>query len=274
MLRSEFLDLFAHTHPVIGMVHLKPLPGSPRYSGNRNAILETALAEAQALEENSVSAILVENFGDAPFYPGDVPAETIAAMTTVVQFLKSKCTVPVGVNVLRNDGYAAMAIACATGACFIRINVLSGGAVTDQGVISSDAHRITRLRQYLGAEVKIFADVHVKHATPLGNTPIEQAANELFERALADAVICTGAETGGKLNMVELAKLREQLPDRPFIAGSGVSAENVASIFELADAAIVGTYFKRDGKVANPIDPGRVKKLSIMLSQTNRNDNE
>ncbi|MFQ5628236.1 MAG: BtpA/SgcQ family protein [bacterium] len=261
MLRSEFHNFFAHTKPVIGMVHLKPLPGSPRYSGNRDEVFQAALADARTLEENGIPAILVENFGDAPFYHSQVPAETIAAMSAVVQFLKIQCNIPIGVNVLRNDGYAAMAIACTTGAGFIRINVLSGSAVTDQGIISSDAHRIARLRRNLGADVKIFADIHVKHAMPLGNIPIKQAANELFERARADAVICTGAETGSSLNMNELARLREYLPERPFVAGSGVTAANVTSIFELADAAIVGTYFKVDGKVNNPVDPERVQRF-------------
>lgn len=261
MNRSEFHQLFASTKPVIGMVHLEPLPGSPLFSGNRDEIFEAAMADVKALEQGGVSAILVENFGDAPFFPDRVPAETVACITAILQYLKSKSNLPFGVNVLRNDGYAAVAIAAATGVQFVRVNVLSGAAVTDQGIISSNAHNIARLRRNLGVDVKIFADVQVKHATPQGAIPIEQAATELFERALADALICTGAATGSTINLEELAALRKQFPNRPLIAGSGVTAENAKAIFELADAAIVGTYFKVDGKVSNPVDPERVRSM-------------
>lgn len=261
MLRSEFHQMFASAKPVIGMVHLKPLPGSPLYSGHRDEIFEAARADVQALEQGGVAAILVENFGDAPFFPDRVPAETVAFIAAIIQYLKSNCNLPFGVNVLRNDGYAAVAIAAATGAQFVRINVLSGAAVTDQGIISSNAHHIARMRRNLDAEVKIFADLQVKHATALGIIPIELAATELIERALADAVICTGAATGSAVNLEELAALRKQFPNRPLIAGSGVTAENAAAIFDFADAAIVGTYFKVDGKVSNPVDPERVRAM-------------
>ncbi len=248
------------------MVHLKPLPGSPRFSGSISSVLEVAERDVRALETGGVGAIMIENFGDAPFYPGSVPAETVAAMSAMVQHIKTITKLPLGVNVLRNDGYAAMAIAAATGAAFIRVNVFSGAAVTDQGIIASDAHRIVRLRKNLGAEVKIFADVHVKHATPLGDTPIEQAAEELIERGCADALICTGAMTGKSVDVGVLQKLREHLPSAPLIAGSGVTPENVGEVFQYADAAIVGTYFKKSGDVREAVDVERVKKLTKVLS--------
>lgn len=260
-------DLFGNAPAIIGMVHLKPLPGAPRASESMAAIFEAARADAVALEKGGVSAILLENFGDAPFYPDAVPPETVSAMAAIAQQVKNRINVPLGINVLRNDGEAALAIAHAVGAQFIRVNVLAGSAVTDQGVISSQANSILRLRKNLQAEVKILADVHVKHATPLGAQPIEQAASELFERALADAVIVTGSATGARIDLDTLQRVRRALPDRYLIAGSGVTAENAAQILQLADAAIVGTYFKADGKVGQPVQPDRVTTLTSKLKR-------
>src|SRR5690606_2253475 len=151
---------------IIGMVHLLPLPGAPRWAGSLDEVRERALADARALEAGGVDGIIVENFGDAPFHPDAVPAETIAAMTALTTGVVRAVGLPVGVNVLRNDAAAALAVAAAAGARFIRVNVHTGAMLTDQGWITGRAHETLRLRARIAPTVAIAADVLVKHATP------------------------------------------------------------------------------------------------------------
>ena len=164
---------------LIGVVHLPPLPGAPRYSGDLS--LESAVRDAGQLEHAGFDSLIVENFGDVPFYPDDVPATTVAAMTRAVLAIQDNVSIPVGLNVLRNDGRAALGIAAVVGASFIRVNVFTGTMTTDQGAISGRAAEITRLRAQLGAEVAIYADVLVKHAVPPPGVTMEQAVADAVE---------------------------------------------------------------------------------------------
>lgn len=261
MNRAAFFDLFGTRRVVIGMVHVQPLPGSPRYAGNREQVFERALADARTLERGGADACIIENFGDAPFYPNRVPAETVAAMAAVAQHIRAHCRVPLGINVLRNDGCAAVAVAAAAGAQFVRVNVLAGAAVADQGILVAGAHEVVRLRRHLDPEIKIFADLRVKHASPLGTTSLPQAARELVDRALADAVIVTGAATGAEPDPEHMSALRRVLADTPLLAGSGMTAANAAAYFRFADGAIVGTSLKRGGCVTGPVDLRKIKSF-------------
>src|SRR3972149_5579610 len=152
---------------LIGMVHLGPLPGSPRWDGSMERVVEAALADATALVGGGMDALLVENFGDAPFSPGRVEPATVAAMTAVAAELRRALPqAPLGVNVLKNDARAALAVAAAVGARFIRVNVHAGAVLSDQGVIQSDAYATLRDRRLLGADVRIFADAGGNTAVP------------------------------------------------------------------------------------------------------------
>src|SRR5262249_4211077 len=153
---------------IVGMVHLLPLPGAPRYGGDLEAVLRRAREDAEALVAGGVDGVMVENFGDAPFYPERVPPETVAAMTRAARAVVEVVSVPVGVNVLRNDAAAALAIAGVVGASFIRVNVHTGAMWSDQGLLQGRAHETLRQRRALGARVLILADVLVKHAVPPG----------------------------------------------------------------------------------------------------------
>ena len=150
---------------LIGMVHLAPLPGSPRWRGSMAEVIDGALADARALVEGGLDALLVENFGDAPFAPGRAEASTVAALSVVAGAIRAAWpAMPLGINVLRNDARSALAVACATGAVFVRANVHAGAVVADQGSLQSDAYATLRERRLLGADVAIFADVQTKHA--------------------------------------------------------------------------------------------------------------
>ena len=209
-----------------------------------------------------VDGLLVENFGDRPFFPRSVPPETVAAMALAVAAVRRVAgALPVGVNVLRNDARSALGLCAATGARFLRVNVHCGAMVTDQGLLQGAAHRTLRERARLAPDVSILADVHVKHAAPLGSIPIATAARDLVERGLADAVIVTGDATGVAPDHDDLERVREAIGSAPLIAGSGVRRETVAAYCSRVDGVIVGTDLKREGRIGEPVDPSRVREL-------------
>ena len=190
--------LFGASKVLIGVAHLPPLPGSPRWGGSMEAVLARAQEDALALAEGGAGAVILENFGDTPFATGPVGPHTLAAMSLAVQAVKDAVGLPVGINVLRNDGQAALAIAAVTGARFVRVNVHYGVMAADEGIIQGKAAETLRYRRSLGVHtaVKIFADVLVKHAQPMGSPGISHVARETVQRGLADAIIVTGPATG------------------------------------------------------------------------------
>jgi len=257
--RESFASRFA-PRAIFGMVHLKPLPGSPLFAGSVDRVIDAALADARAIVDGGCDGIVFENFGDRPFFKSGVEAVTIAAMTRIIAEVMRAVRLPFGVNVLRNDAAAALAIASATGAAFIRINVHTGVMITDQGTIEGDAAATLRLRARLAPDVAIFADHFVKHALPPPGADAAQAAKDLRHRGLADAVIVSGAETGAAPGADRLLRLREALPDAPLLLGSGLSDSN-APAFGEADGAIVGTAIKRGADVDAPVERQRVERI-------------
>ncbi len=253
---------------LIGVVHLLPLPGAPLYGGALEGVIEAALRDARALAEGGSDALLVENFGDTPFLPGRVAPETVAAMALVLAEVRRALPtpMPVGVNVLRNDARSALGLCVATGASFLRVNVHAGAAVTDQGLIEGRADQTLRMRAALGSAAAILADVQVKHASPLGASDLAEAARELVERALADALLVTGAATGTPPDPERVACVREAIGPRvPLLVASGVDEDNAAELCSAADGAIVGTALKEGGDVHAPVDPERVRALRRAL---------
>lgn len=240
------------------MVHLGALPGAALFGGSLDAVIEAAVKDANALIAGGCDGVTFENFGDRPFRK-HVEAETIAAMTRVITDVSRDLRVPFGVNVLRNDAHAALAIAAATGAAWIRINIHIGAMLTDQGIIEGQAADTVRRRAMVAPNVLIFADHMVKHATPIGIVDETQMARDLRDRGLADAVIISGAETGAPASIERLARTREAV-EAPILVGSGLTPENAAGYAD-ADGAIVGTSVKRDGSVDMPVDPMRVERL-------------
>jgi membrane complex biogenesis BtpA family protein len=247
--------------PVIGMIHLPPLPGSPRFAGNLDAIHERILHDARALQAGGVHGLMIENFGDIPFYPGRVPAYVVAQMTAMAGEVRRAVNLPLGINVLRNDGLSALAVAIAAGAQYIRVNVLSGARVTDQGVIQGIAHDLLRARAILQADhIQIFADVDVKHSAALAERPIVDEVDDTIHRGLADALIVSGAGTGKPTDLAKLRTVKQAAGEVPVFIGSGVTAATIGS-FEHANGFIVGTAFKEGGDVSNLVEVQRVREL-------------
>ena len=243
------------------MVHLRALPGSPRWAGSMDELTRAALDDARALADGGADALLVENYGDVPFAAGRVDAATVAGMAVVIAELRKAVPLPIGVNVLKTDALSALAVAAATGARFIRVNVHVGAVVADQGLLQSNAHDTLRYRRLLGADVKILADVQAKHGVPLAPVPIEQEARDCVSRGLADGLVVSGAATGEPTPMGDVKRVRGAVADMPLLVGSGVTVETVAELLSVADGVIVGTAVKRDGRLANPVDPERVRRL-------------
>lgn len=251
--------------PIVGMVHLDPLPGSPGFEGDRRTVREQAVADARALIAGGVDAVLVENFGDAPYYPDEVPRHVVADLAATARELRRAVDCPVGVNVLRNDAEAAVAVAAATGGSFVRVNVHTGARATDQGVVAGRAHETVRLRDRIGAGVAVLADVAVKHSAPVGDRDVAAIAEEAVDRGLADGLIVSGPATGEAADADELEAVvdaRDEADrDVPVLVGSGVTPENVSGLFDIADGVIVGTALKVDGETTNPVDADRVTAL-------------
>jgi hypothetical protein len=246
---------------VIGMVHLRALPGSPRWGGSMGAVIDAALADARALAEGGVDALLVENHGDVPFSAGRVDAATVAGMAVAIAEIGKVVSLPAGVNVLKTDALSALAVAAATGARFVRVNVHVGAVVADQGLLLSGAHDTLRYRRLLDLDIKILADIQVKHGMPLAPIPIELEARDCAARGLADGLVVSGVATGAPTALDDLKRVRDAVPEVPILVGSGATAETAAELLSVADGLIVGTAVKRDGVLANPVETSRVRRL-------------
>jgi uncharacterized protein len=252
---------------LIGVVHLLPLPGSPRWQGNFEQLIEFAVNDADSYERGGADAVFIENFGDVPFTKSSVAPETIAALAAAGRAIRAKIKLPIGFNVLRNDARAALALSAACGGNFIRVNIHTGAMLTDQGLIEGDAYETLRYRDRISPGTQILADVHVKHAVTLGNWPLDMAARDTLERGLADALIVSGTGTGEATKVSDLETVRRACPTAKILLGSGVTAENVRN-YSQADGFIVGSSLKTEGKLANPVDPQRVVKLVKAMRAT------
>lgn len=260
-LKNPALNLKQNPPLLIGVVHLRPLPGSPRWDGDMTALISAAVRDAEAYEVGGADAVVVENFGDIPFTKGPVPPETVAAMAVAGCAVRRAVSLPIGFNVLRNDAHTALALCAACGGSFIRVNVHTGAMVTDQGVIEGQAFSTLRLRASLCSSVKILADVHVKHAAPLAPLLIEIAARDTLERGLADALIVSGTGTGVAADLADVERVRAACPSSVVLIGSGITVKNAGSFLSHASGVIVGTSLKKPGGILQPVDVRRVSAL-------------
>jgi membrane complex biogenesis BtpA family protein len=255
----------------IGVVHLAPLPGSPGFGGDLAAVIQRAVREGELIEGAGLGAIIVENYGDLPFYRDRVGPETIASMAIVSREVRRACRVPVGVNVLRNDYEAALAIAGTCGCEFVRINILVGAYVTTEGMIEGNPARVSRLRERLAPEAMIFADILVKHAYPLAATGIGDDALDVVERGGADCVVVTGPRTGSPTSAGDLKTVRSVLEGAgmmvPIFVGSGVGPANAENLLKLSDGFIVGSYIRKGGRAGAEVDPERVGEIGKVLKE-------
>ena len=254
------LNIFKVEKPIIGVIHLPPLPGSPLYKGNLHNIIDRALTDSHLLEQGGIDGLIIENFGDKPYKIRVKEPETIAALTLIAYKVKERVRIPIGISLLRNSGPEALAIAHTVGAEFIRVNAYGEVLISPEGILEPVAREVQELKSKLGADVKIFADILCKHTSPLHSIELEDLVHDLTHRCLADAIIVSGRRTGIPPNVNLLEKIRSYT-NKPILIGSGLTKENIREYWDLADGFIVGTYFKINGVTENPIDEKRVKEF-------------
>ena len=253
---------------LLGVVHLPALPGAPSYGGKLEAVRQSMRRDLLALKRGGAHAVIMENFGDAPFAAESAGPAAVACLTSLACEARTLFPGPLGINLLRNDGLGAMAIAAAAGADFIRVNVLVGARLADQGVLNGIAEKLLRFRRRIGADrIRIFADVDVKHSAPLApGYTLEDEARDAWERGGADALILSGAGTGHGTDPDHVRRAHTSAPSAPLLLGSGTTLDNLADYLPEASGFIVGTALKRSGK----IDPARVRAFVRALARTGR----
>lgn len=262
--------LFPVDKPVIGTIHLAPLPGSPQYTGDQfSEILMRALSDAKGYVDGGVDGLIVENSGDLPFLkPQDIGPETVAFMTEVTSAVVRSCAVAVGVNCLANAVVPAISVAAASSAAFVRANQWVNAYVANEGYVEGAAASATRFRRSVSAtHVRVLADVHVKHGSHaiVADRSVEEQARdaEFFD---ADVLVATGSRTGEATSTDEVKRVGA-LTSLPVIVGSGLTASNVTALFSVADGAIVGSSLKVDGSWWNLVDQRRVEDLMQRVSK-------
>jgi len=268
---KDINEFFKNEKPIIGMLHLLPLPGSPIYDGQGlKKVIDRALKEAEALVDGGVDALEVENYNDPTYFPNNAPSETIAALSIVAHEIhKAFPDTTLGICLLA-DPEGSIAIAHSSGAKFVRATFFTEASVDVSGLALRKPHQIMRYRKFLDPSIKLFADVHIKHSAPLAMRPIEESA---YDAAyfLADGVIISGKHTGFATPVDDVKKVRSVLPNYPIFIGSGTRKENVKELLEYATGCVVGTSFKYDGNTENTVDPSRVKEFIKIVEEVRKN---
>lgn len=252
-------SLFSHSKPVIGVIHVGALPGTPRSSQTISELITSARNEAKLYRECGVDGVIVENMHDVPYLRGEVGPEIIAAMTAVATEVKHECGLPVGVQLLAGANIEAMAVAHAADLDFIRAEGYAYAHVADEGLIQASAAKLLRYRKMIGAtRVQVWADVKKKHAAHAITADVSLGETaETIEFMGADCVIVTGSATGKPPNFADVQEAKSHC-HLPVFLGSGITENNVAEFYESADGFIIGTAFKLDGLWFNTVDPARV----------------
>ena len=253
-----YQDVFKRK-PIIGMVHLLPLPGAPAYGGSMEAVCDRAMADLQALQEGGVDAFIIENFGDVPYGTENSPM-TLAAMSAVASLVAANAKIPFGINVQFNCVDQEWAMAYATGADFIRVEAFVENRVGIHGITYAGAPELMRLKGNYPSKTMIFADINTKHTFPLVDQPMDFSVHEALESG-ADALIVTGLLTGQSPTVEDVKQFKEMAKNAPVLLGSGVNTANAKEFFQVADGAIIGSSIKIDGDVNKGVDKERVQRL-------------
>lgn len=264
----KFDKIFKTKHPVIGMIHVKALPGTPKFQHNREAIIAEALEEAKIYNKCGIDAIMIENMHDIPYQKNDVGHEISSIMSLIAYLVKQETKLPIGIQILAGANKAALAAAKTAGIDFIRVEGYVFGHLADEGYIDSQAAELLRYQKQIDAtNIAVFTDVKKKHSSHAltADLDIGEIANA-SEFFLSDAVIITGKHTGLTADLNEIKTVRSNTK-LPLIIGSGVNLDNLSDYLEISDALIVGSYFKKNGHWENALDPDRIVQF---MERSNR----
>ena len=254
---DRFRKIFGDTKPVIAMVHLGALPGTPLYDGDAgvDGLVDCARADLAALQGAGVDAVMFGNENDRP-YELSVDTASTATMAYVIGRLRAEISVPFGVNVLW-DPQSSIALAAATGAAFVR-EIFTGTYASDMGSWTPDAGAAMRYRSRLGCcDLAMLFNVSAEFADSLDRRSLTDRARSTVFSSIPDAVLVSGQITGEAAALSDLAAVKQAVPDVPVLANTGVRHDTVDDVLGIADGCIVGTALKVDGDTWNPVDPAR-----------------
>lgn len=264
-------SLFSVRKPVIGVIHVGALPGTPRNTQSISQLVTSATHEAKLYREGGVDGVMIENMHDVPYLRGEVGPEIVAAMTAIAREIRREVTLPMGIQILAGANLEAIAVAHAAGLEFIRAEAYAYAHIADEGLIESSAAKLLRYRRIIGAtRVQIWTDVKKKHAAHAITADVSLGEMaETVEFMGADCLIVTGSVTGKPPTATD-AKEAKAHCRLPVILGSGISSQNIDEFYEQADGFIVGSAFKVDGLWSNTIDPARVESFMSNVRKLRR----
>ncbi|MEO1450883.1 MAG: BtpA/SgcQ family protein [Bacteroidota bacterium] len=253
----KLLKLFK---PVIGMIHVRALPGTPAYGGSVAEIIDHAVAEARMYREAGIDALALENMHDVPYLKRTVGPEISSLMAVVGAAVKAEAGLPCGLQILAGANKAALGAALAGGLDFIRAEGYVFGHLGDEGLFDSDAGELLRYRRQIGADhIQIFTDVKKKHSAHALTADVDLSETaKAAEYFRSDGIIITGGSTGYPADLTALHALQGEV-NIPLLVGSGMTADNVMEYLPLADGFIVGSWFKQGGHWASPLDAERIQ---------------
>jgi membrane complex biogenesis BtpA family protein len=261
--------------PLIGMIHLPPLPASRSPGVRLERLVEYALWEAGKLRDAGFKAVLLENYNDAPYHERVKDPLTISAMSIIArEVVRAYPDIVVGVNLLRNSGPETLALAAVSGAKFVRVNTYCEPRLSMEGILSPLASKIEDLRLKLRYELLVLADVDVKHSWPIGNYNLELVVKDCVSRGRPDALVASSSATGEAPEPGYVAAIRRYAEPKPVLVGSGINVDNIEAYWSIADGFIVGTSIKYEGKTTNPVDEKRAKQLAEKAEELRCKDME
>jgi membrane complex biogenesis BtpA family protein len=262
---GNFQKIFHDRKPIIAMVHLGALPGSPLHDGQKGVegIVADAAADLAALQNAGFDAVMFGNENDRP-YEFNADTASTATMAFVIGKLRSEIKVPFGVNVLW-DPMSSMALAAATGAAFVR-EIMTGTYASDMGPWTPDAGKAMRYRDRLGRkDLALLYNVSAEFAYSLDQRSLADRARSAVFSSIPDAILVSGAITGEAAAMSDLEAVKAVLPDTPVLANTGVKHATVADVLRVADGCIVGSSLKVDGNTWNSVDPDRAADFMAIV---------
>jgi membrane complex biogenesis BtpA family protein len=258
----SFKKEIAGKKPIIGMIHLPALPGTPKNTLSPQKIIDLAVAEAKLYAQNGLNTVMIENMHDLP-YLNQKAGHEISSITAIIAYeIKRKLGIYCGIQILAGANKAAVAAAHSARADFIRAEGFVFAHVADEGYIESSAAELLRYRKMIKAEnILIFTDIKKKHSAHALTADISIAETaEAAEFFLSDGIIVTGTSTGKQADINDVKAVKNAVKT-PILIGSGITSDNIAEYYPHADAFIIGSYFKEEGNWQNPPEPKRIKKL-------------
>ncbi len=259
---QKFKSIFKKEKPIIGVIHVKALPGTPKHKLSSSQIIDEAVIEARIYKKAGIDSIIIENMHDVPYLKGQVGHEVSALMCLIAYLIKQETNIPIGIQILAGANKEALAVAKASGLDFIRAEGFVFAHTADEGIIEAQAGDLLRYRKQIDADaVAIFTDIKKKHSSHAITEDVSLLDTAKAARFfLSDGVVVTGSHTGVSASVEELKTLKDAL-DFPVLVGSGITLDNVATYLPICDAMVVGSYFKDGGYWENKLNYERVAKF-------------